>query len=102
IAAVRPYIFRLQATTTLNAYEEVLQKIEQLLPAKRVLRSGSNGQPLQQSVAKYLRMIHPIRMTKCDNCELTLEESAIITNNWIASQAYGRPCQIFAAPTASA
>lgn len=93
-------MFALQATTTFVEYEEMLAEIKEHFPATRTVKV--NGVLQTQTVADYLRKIHPTSWTKFGNCHLTPEETAVVGADWGDLDSYGDGCSLFAGRTTSA
>jgi hypothetical protein len=96
----RALVFRLQASTTLVEYDVVLAEIDASFPNSRTLKV--NGVDHAQTVAEYLRKIHPTSWTQFGNCTFTPEEATAVDGRWGTIESYGGSCSLFAGRTTSA
>lgn len=100
IENIKGLVFRLQATTTLNDFERVLSDIQVSYPSPRTVKG--NGSLQRQTVAEYLRAIHPASWTKFGNGPVTPEESDAVATEWESAKSYGDGLPLFAGRTTSA
>ncbi|KAF1787040.1 hypothetical protein GQ600_22381 [Phytophthora cactorum] len=88
IESIKGLMFKLQAASTLNEYEDVLSEIGNQFPSPRNVTVA--GQVESQTVKQYLRTIHPTSWTRFGNNLLTqdadLEECEFV---WAACPLFG-------------
>lgn len=94
IDRVRPFVMQLQKATTISEYEAVLDEISVGFPITRSVR-GDDGKFVEQSVAGYLRSIHPISWPRLGNFTHTSTEISYFDEHWKSSLAYGVSVPLF-------
>ncbi|KAE9265441.1 hypothetical protein PR003_g32456, partial [Phytophthora rubi] len=87
IDSIRSLILSLQVATTFVEYNAVLTEINGRFDVVRTITV--NGKQETQSVAQYLRKIHPSSWTKFGNDKLTPEETSAVKAEWGSVEAFG-------------
>ncbi|KAG6954601.1 hypothetical protein JG687_00011726 [Phytophthora cactorum] len=93
-------MFKLQAASTLNEYEDVLSEIGNQFPSPRNVTVA--GQVESQTVKQYLRTIYPTSWTRFGNNLLTQGASVAIAETWKNANSYGAACPLLGGRTTSA
>ncbi|KAF1777281.1 hypothetical protein GQ600_11764 [Phytophthora cactorum] len=87
IESIKGLMFKLQAASTLNEYEDVLSEIGNQFPSPRNVTVA--GQVESQTVKQYLRTIYPTSWTRFGNNLLTQGASVAIAETWKNANSYG-------------
>lgn len=96
IQRVKPFVYKLQACTSLRAYEAVLGEIREEFPVP--VKPNTTD---ELYVADYLHDLHPTCWTRFGNSKLSEEEQQHINCNWKNEDAYGSPQPLFGYRTTS-
>jgi hypothetical protein len=92
---------RLQKADTIAEYEMALSQIAKQFPTPRKIHDG-NGTMVEQTVADYLRKIHPTSWTNLGNYDLNDVEGNFLRHGWSNAKAFGSPTRLFGVRTTSA